>query len=67
MAGGAVVLPSSSYGGFGHVLSYLPSGALGTGMRAALLEPVFPIREIVILAAWAVLGTVLTARSFKWE
>src|SRR3954447_14673426 len=29
LAGGAVVLPGSSYGAFGHVTDLLPSGALG--------------------------------------
>ena len=35
MAGGAVVLPSSSYGAFGEVARWLPSGALGDAMRSA--------------------------------
>ena len=33
LAGGAVVLPRSSYGGFGDVLRLLPSGALGDALR----------------------------------
>ena len=37
MAGGAVVLPTSSYGAFGHVAAWLPSGALGNGLRSALV------------------------------
>ena len=37
LAGGAVVLPSSSYGAFGHVTRWLPSGALGDAMRHACL------------------------------
>jgi ABC-2 type transport system permease protein len=67
LAGGAVVLPASSYGGFGPVAELLPSGALGQAMRESFLEGTFPSGQLVVLFMWAVIGTVLTARSFKWE
>lgn len=67
MAGGAVVFPADSYGSFGSVLALLPSGALGTGMRAALLDAAFPWVPLLVLAAWAVAGTLLTVRTFRWE
>lgn len=67
MAGGAVVLPATTYGGAGQVLSFLPSGALGSGMRAAFLDSAFPVQELLVLAAWTIVGTVLTSRTFKWE
>jgi ABC-2 type transport system permease protein len=67
LAGGAVVFPTTSYGGSGGVLLALPSGALGQGMRAAFLDGSFPVVPLVVLAAWAVLGTTLTARTFTWE
>ncbi len=67
MAGGGVVLPPSSYGGAEHVLGFLPSGALGNAMRAALLGDPFPAVSLLVLAGWAVVGTVLTARTFTWE
>ncbi len=67
MAGGGVVLPTDSYGGFGRVLELLPSGALGSGMRTALIDGGFPTLPLIVLAAWAALGTLLTARTFKWE
>ena len=35
LAGGAVVLPASAYGGFGDVARLLPSGALGDALRQA--------------------------------
>src|SRR4029078_8767720 len=38
LAGGAVVVPTSSYGAFGHVTALLPSGALGDAMRHALIN-----------------------------
>jgi ABC-2 type transport system permease protein len=36
-------------------------------MRAALVHAEVDGRSLVVLAAWAVLGTLLTARTFKWE
>ncbi len=67
MAGGAVVLPASAYGAWGAVAEWLPSGALGGAMRQALLEGRTDVSALLVLAAWAGLGTVLTARTFKWE
>ncbi len=67
LAGGAVVLPVSAYGGFGDVARWLPSGALGEAMRTALLDGGTGWRDLGVLAAWAVLGTGLTARTFTWE
>jgi ABC-2 type transport system permease protein len=67
MAGGAVVLPSSSYGAFGHVTEWLPSGALGGAMRSACLDGGVGWRDLGVLLAWGALGTVLTARTFRWE
>jgi ABC-2 type transport system permease protein len=67
MAGGAVVLPISAYGGFGHVARFLPSGALGEAMRSAFLDASVAWRDLGVLAVWTVLGTALTARTFRWE
>jgi ABC-2 type transport system permease protein len=67
MAGGAVVLPADAYGGAGHALTWLPSGALGEAMRAALIHDDVATGSLVVLAAWGALGTVLTARTFTWE
>jgi ABC-2 type transport system permease protein len=67
MAGGAVVFPVASYGSAGRVLSLLPSGALGTGMRTAFLLGGFPTGPLLVLAGWTALGTALIARTFTWE
>jgi ABC-2 type transport system permease protein len=67
LAGGAVVLPSSSYGALGSVAQWLPSGALGDGMRAAFLDGSVNWSSLLCLAAWAAVGSVLTARTFSWE
>ena len=67
LAGGAVVLPLSAYGGLGDVLQWLPSAALGDAMRHALIDSQIAGRDLLVLAGWAVAGTLLTARTFKWE
>jgi ABC-2 type transport system permease protein len=67
LAAGAVVLPTSSYGAFGHVAAALPSGALGNAMRAAFLHGGIAWGPLGILVAWGAVGTVLTARTFRWE
>ena len=66
-AGGGIVLPASTYGRFADVVGWLPSGALGGGMRESLLHGTFPSGPALVLLAWAVLGTLLTVRTFKWE
>lgn len=67
LAGGAVVLPTSAYGAFGEVAALLPSGALGDAMRAALSDGAVAVRDLLVLACWAVVGAVATARTFTWE
>jgi ABC-2 type transport system permease protein len=67
LAGGAVVFPADFYGATGEVLGLLPSGALGTGLRTSLLDAGLPVVPLLVLAAWTVVGTVLTARTFRWE
>ena len=62
-----MVLPTSTYGAAGGLIQWLPSGALGEAMRAALVDAEVDGRSLLVLAAWAALGTVLTARTFKWE
>jgi ABC-2 type transport system permease protein len=67
LIGGAVVAPPSAYGDVGWALNLLPSGALGTGLRESLGEGTWPLLELGVLTAWAALGSMLTARTFKWE
>jgi ABC-2 type transport system permease protein len=66
-AGGGVLLPASSYGQFAGVVAWLPSGALGGGLREALLIGTFPSGPALVLLAWAAVGTFLTVRTFRWE
>ena len=67
LVGGGVVLPTSAYGTASAVIEWLPSAALGEAMRTALVDAGVDVRSLLVLAAWAVLGTVLTARTFRWE
>ena len=67
MAGGGVVLPASTYGSAEPVVQWLPSGALGEAMRSALVDATIDGRSLLVLLAWAIIGTVLTARTFTWE
>ncbi len=67
MAGGAVVLPTSSYGAFGHAAAWLPSGALGNGLRDALVTGTLNLHAVAVLVVWAIVGATLTARTFTWE
>lgn len=66
LAGGAVILPASTYGGLGDLVQWLPSGALGEAMRAACVGAV-ATRDLLVLLGWAALGSALTARTFQWE
>jgi ABC-2 type transport system permease protein len=66
-AGGAVVLPASTYGGWGRIVTYLPSGALGSGLRECFLRGTFPLHQSAVLLVWAAVGTLATVRTFKWE
>jgi hypothetical protein len=36
-------------------------------MRTALLDASFPTVPLLVLAGWAVAGTLLTVRTFRWE
>lgn len=67
MAAGAVVVPETSYGGWGDVARWLPSGALGGGFRQALMTGAFPVGHLLVLLAWGAVGAALTARTFRWE
>ena len=66
-AGGAVVLPAATYDGWGRFVTFLPSGALGSGLRECFLRGTFPLAQSAVLLAWAAIGTLATVRTFKWE
>lgn len=45
---------------------YLPSGALGDAMRAALLDGQWPVGPWLVLVVWALAASALTSRLFRW-
>ena len=67
LAGGAVILPATAYGGFADLAAWLPSGALGEAMRSALLDGDIAWLDLGRLALWAVAGSVVASRTFRWE
>jgi ABC-2 type transport system permease protein len=49
-------------------LRLLPPGAMSDGLRGALRYGAgLPARDLLVLAAWAVVGIALAARTFRWE
>ncbi len=65
---GGVVLPTSQLPeAVAGVVSWLPSAALGDGLRVALVDGAVPAREALVLVGWsAVLGG-LAARYLRWS
>jgi ABC-2 type transport system permease protein len=63
---GGVVFPVAEFTG-SVIIDFLPSAALGNGLRAALLEGTFDLGSCVILALWAVVFSLGTIRWFKWR
>lgn len=63
---GGVVFPVAEFAG-SVLIEYLPSAALGNGLRAALVEGAFDGGAFVILAIWAVVLSLGTIRWFKWR
>jgi len=66
VAGGGVVVPSSTMGGWGLLARLLPSGALGDGLRAALAEGRLDGIALLVLLAWTAVGSAVVARFFRW-
>jgi len=65
---GGVVIPASRFPqGISHVISSLPSSALGDGLRLSLIHGVFPVADVAILGLWFVIGSFAVSRWFKWS
>jgi ABC-2 type transport system permease protein len=69
LTAGAALVPVESYPApVQPVLQVLPSGALGEGLRAVVVDAAgVPWAQVAVLAAWAVGGIALAARFFRWE
>jgi ABC-2 type transport system permease protein len=66
---GGVVFPLTKFsGGMRSILELLPISALAGGLRQVLQHGAgLPVRDLTVLAVWAVLGLGLAARFFRWE
>jgi len=66
---GGVVFPLTKFPAAAQpVLKLLPAGALCDGLRAVLQNGLgLPVRDLLVLIAWAVAGIGLAARTFRWE
>jgi ABC-2 type transport system permease protein len=66
---GGVVFPLTKFpAGAQPVLKLLPAGALSDGLRAVLQSGSgLPVRDLLVLAAWAAAGIALAVRTFRWE
>lgn len=63
-AGGLVL---AHPGEWGTVVSYLPSGALGDAMRAAVGSGTIDITALIVLLVWGLAGTAAARRWFRFE
>ena len=66
---GGVLFPLAKFpAAIRPALRLLPSGALCDGLRSVLRYGAgLPARDLAVLAAWAVAGIVVAARSFRWD
>lgn len=65
---GGVLFPLSHFGGAAPILRLLPTAALSNGLRQVLQHgAAAPLRDLLALAAWAVVALTAASRLFRWE
>jgi len=66
---GGIVFPLAKFpAAVRPVLRLLPSGAMSDGLRAVLRYGAgLPVKDLVVLVAWAIAGIGLASRFFRWE
>lgn len=68
LVGGGLIVPTGELpAGLSDVVRLLPSGALGDGLRAALTGDGGLVQPVLVLLGWAVAGSALLARTFRWS
>ena len=65
--GGVVIATSHMPTAVAHVVNLLPSAAMANGLRDALETGSLPGLGIGVLILWAVAGTWLAKKVFRWE
>ena len=65
---GGIIFPLEKFHSAQPVLTLLPSGALSDGLHKVLQHGSgLPLRDLAVLAVWAVITITLAARLFRWE
>lgn len=68
VAGGAVLLPADTLpAALGAVAAWLPTGALGEGLRALAAGDGFPWLGAAVLVGWTAVLSWAAARAFRWD
>lgn len=66
--GGGLLVPHETYPSFwGSVVRFLPTGALGDGLRAALAAHGSAVMPLIVLVVWGALLSALASRTFRWS
>ncbi len=65
--GGVVVPRTELPPGVGTAVGWLPSAALGDGLRAAFVSGQLALGAIGILLVWAIAASAVAARLFRWS
>jgi ABC-2 type transport system permease protein len=67
VGGGLIVPPGELPGPLAHLAAFLPSGALGEGLRGALLGTGVPPLSVVVLLAWTAAFGAGASKLFRWH
>lgn len=68
LAGGGIVVPAAELPGpLAALAPWLPSGALGEALRAALLDGAVAVQPLTVLAGWTAVGSAAAGRWFRWS
>lgn len=68
VAGGLVVPATRMPDAWAAVVPWLPSGALGEGLRAVLLDgQPLPLLPVLVLLAWTAAAGFAAVRAFRWD
>lgn len=66
LLGLGLLTPTDRLGAIGPLAAFLPSGALGDGLRIALIHGGFPWVQLIVLALWALVAGSLVRAFFRW-
>ena len=65
---GGVIIPRTEMpSGLSHVAAFLPSGALGDGLREAFVHGRVAGIPLLVLFVWGAVATALASRTFRWS